>query len=551
MGLSVSGLGSGIDWKSMVSQLSQVETQQFVNPLKTQKTGYQDKLTAWQTLGSKLSALQTAIAGLKDSGDFDVFKTSLASDNTAVSASSIFSATAGTGASQGSYDMRVTALAKGDKLRSNTFADTTSAAGVAGTMAINGQNVDLTADMTLTDVRNAINEKTGSTNVTASIVKYAENDYRLYLGSQKTGTVSGTDKGGTIDLTGSTANLTFSQQSGSYTDAQVTSSASGGSGAGVAGDLTINGMAFTLTADMGLNDIMSAINAQTGSTNVVAAIADMGTNDHRLYLTNKSGTGAVDLTGSTVSMGFSDRLQTAQDASIVIDGNTMTSRSNTVTDILPGVTLNLLSDKNSSTTVSLNVSRDNEAITKKVQAVVDAYNDIADFMNTQSSYDQTNKKAGGPLFGDGMLKTIKNNLQNTFLTQFTMGDGSTKSALSSLGVTFDTSGKLSFDSSKLDTAVSTDTSDTFSLLNQFGQAMDTALDSFTDSISGTVALREKSIQSIMDRLGTKITSTQDRIDRKMEALASVYQKMDSAVGTMQSQLSYLSSALGSMWSSSK
>jgi len=110
MGISLSGLGSGFDWQSVVDQLRQVENQKITS-LNTQKTQYDSKLSAWKSLSTKLDAFKTAAQELKDQDDFDLFKTTLTSSSS-VSVDSLLSVTAGSGAAKGRYDIVVSKMAR-------------------------------------------------------------------------------------------------------------------------------------------------------------------------------------------------------------------------------------------------------------------------------------------------------------------------------------------------------------------------------------------------------------------------------------------------------
>ena len=201
MGLSISGLGSGFDWQSTVDQLRQVENNQRINPLNTQKTAYQDKLSAWQTLTTKLSALQTAASELKDSSGFGLYSSTLSSSSSLVTADSLLSVTAGSGAAKGRYDIIVSQLAQAEQLESKPYTSNTADAGETGNLTINGSATPVSLDgKSLTEIRdaiNALNTGTSATGVTASILKVSTSEYRLLLSSDKAG-----ETAGAITLTG-------------------------------------------------------------------------------------------------------------------------------------------------------------------------------------------------------------------------------------------------------------------------------------------------------------------------------------------------------------
>ena len=96
-------------------------------------------------------------------------------------------------------------------------------------------------------------------------------------------------------------------------------------------------------------------------------------------------------------------LQAPQDAEIVMDGLTVYRSSNTVTDLAPGVSL-FLHKADPATPVTLQVSEDREAVQESVQALVDSYNDVINFIHSRNEYDTEDNEAD-PLFA-GRHRTV-------------------------------------------------------------------------------------------------------------------------------------------------
>jgi flagellar hook-associated protein 2 len=187
----VSGLSSGFDWRSMIDQLMEVEHRR-VDLVEDQKKEYEDKLSEWQSFNTKLLSLKTAAEGLKDAKDFYVYTSNMASDNSAVDASDLLSVSTSSSASKGSYSITVSSLATAQKLSSRSYSSYTDALGAsyAGDILINGVAVTTSQTDSLSDIRDRINNAnsgTTPTGVSASIVNYGTNDYRLMLTSDATG----------------------------------------------------------------------------------------------------------------------------------------------------------------------------------------------------------------------------------------------------------------------------------------------------------------------------------------------------------------------------
>jgi flagellar hook-associated protein 2 len=250
----ISGLSSGIDWKTMVDQLISVDHQRvdlITNKQKTEQT----KLTEWQNVSTKLLALKTAVGNLKDPDAFNVYKAGMSTDNAAVPAAGLLAVTSSTTASAGSYTIKVNNLATAQKISSKTFTTMTSALGITGGLTINGATITIDGADTLLNVRDKINNaNAGSTptGVTAGIVSYGAGDNRLILTSDTTGV------GGIIDLSGAPlAAFEFDHPVNELT-------------AGADASLTVNGVPVTRTkniiADLIPGVTLNLLNSDSSAT---------------------------------------------------------------------------------------------------------------------------------------------------------------------------------------------------------------------------------------------------------------------------------------------
>ncbi|KPA09825.1 Flagellar hook-associated protein 2, partial [Candidatus Magnetomorum sp. HK-1] len=140
------------------------------------------------------------------------------------------------------------------------------------------------------------------------------------------------------------------------------------------------------------------------------------------------------------------RSQYGQDSTVVIDGTTVKRSSNTIDDMLTGLTLNIKktsynTDTSSYDTLSLNVAKDSTKMIEKFEAVTEAYNDLIDFFEeyqgVQLAEDESSKTLEesmgelmtilsgdkveddddspikyGPLMGDSTTSLVKSKLFN-------------------------------------------------------------------------------------------------------------------------------------------
>jgi flagellar hook-associated protein 2 len=188
--VSFSGLSSGVDWRSMIDQLIQVDHKR-VDLVSTRKSEQQSRLKAWQDFNTKLLALKEAADGLRAAKAFNLYRTSLNSSS-ATDAEDLLSVSAGKDAVPGSYAVEVLQTAQAQKLSSRGFASQSEVLGdsYAGSVLVNGRLVTVEADDTLADVRdkiNNLNSGANATKVVANIVSYSSRDYRLILTGETEG----------------------------------------------------------------------------------------------------------------------------------------------------------------------------------------------------------------------------------------------------------------------------------------------------------------------------------------------------------------------------
>ena len=187
----ISGLSSGFDWRTMIDSLMAIERQP-IDLMETKKTNYEKKLSEWQSLNTQLLTLKTTAQGLQEPEDFFVYTSRMSSNSSTVEASDLLSASASSSASAGTYSIDISNIAVAQKLSSASFSSFSDALGsvYAGDILINGTAVTITGTDDLTDIRDKINNANAGSNptgVTASIITYGTNDYRLTLTSESTG----------------------------------------------------------------------------------------------------------------------------------------------------------------------------------------------------------------------------------------------------------------------------------------------------------------------------------------------------------------------------
>jgi flagellar hook-associated protein 2 len=248
------------------------------------------------------------------------------------------------------------------------------------------------------------------------------------------------------------------------------------------GTLTIqvgSGMAATVTIDASnntLEGLRTAINA--AGVGVTATIVNDGSASPYKLVLSANATGAsntIQITNNLAAGELHDavaslaEVRAGKDAELTVNGVAVKSASNSVTTVIPGVTLNLL--KAGDTTLS--VSRNNATMQASVTAFVNAYNNVNSTIASLTSYNATTKQ-GGPLLGDSLAQNLQTQIRS-ILTRAVAGTGGTLTTLSQIGVSFQKDGSLAVDSTKLGNAITANYSGIAALFSVQGKSSNSLL----------------------------------------------------------------------------
>ncbi len=184
----ISGLISGLDWRSMIDQLRAIDHKR-VDLVANRKSEYESKLGEWRGVNTKLLALKTASTALSTESAFKVFSSTTTS-NTSTAASNLLTVSTSSTASPGTYNIEVNNIAQSEKISSKNYAASDTALSLSGDISISGNVVSIASTDTLANIKdkiNAVNTGTTPTRVTASIVKHSPTNYHLVLTSDDTG----------------------------------------------------------------------------------------------------------------------------------------------------------------------------------------------------------------------------------------------------------------------------------------------------------------------------------------------------------------------------
>lgn len=449
-GLSISGIGSGLDIQGIVTQLAQAESAPRLNLLNQREQSFEATLSGLSKLKSAASELSSSVFDLRN---LDTFRSrSVSSGN-----EDIVSATASPGTALGNYQIEVEQLASAQKQASVGFADSSATVG-SGQLTFSTDAGSFAVDVAGTDslaaIRDKVNNATGNDSVRASILNVDDG------------------AGGTE------ARLVFSS-------------------------------------------------VETGTSNAVTVTAtdDDGNN-----------TDAAGL--SRLASANLDELAAAQDARFTVDGLSVTSATNTVDDVVDGLTLNL-NQAQPGTKVEVSVDSDNSPVMEALNDFVEKYNALNSTYRDLTSYD-AEAEEGGVLQGEAIANGINRTLRSTLGDNF--GDGAIRN-LSELGIQIDSEGKMTFDESAAENALNSDSQAVRDFIadptDGLSRQVDAALKPYLE-FDGIFDNRTDSINRSLDRIDEQRDSIDRRMERYQESLTKQFTAMDQMVQSMQSSASYLS-----------
>ncbi|MAB33046.1 MULTISPECIES: flagellar filament capping protein FliD [Thalassospira] len=345
------------------------------------------EIAAFEDLQDLLEALEDAAEALTASAELDSLRDDvwvgksayLSSSDANTTASDVLGVLVDDEAAVGSYTIEIKQMATAHKLGGDTYADASSAAGLSGTLNLvagddyTATDIEISDDMSLDDIADAINDQSSATGVRASVLQVSDDEYMLVLSAIDTG-----------------QEITFDT----------------------------DGADTTLAASLGF-------------------VNDDG--------------------------GYANELVAADQAIFSVDGVEVTRSSNTVDDVIDGVTLYLYAEEEG-TEITLEIDEDASSVYDAIEAFVDAYNELRSFVITNQSYEAgQGADEDAVLFGDSLLSSVVSSVYDALSFK---EDSDTYATLSSIGITFDESNYLVIDTETLEDALVSnfdDIADLFSL----------------------------------------------------------------------------------------
>lgn len=330
-------------------------------------------------------------------------------------------------------------------------------------------------------------------------------------------------------------------------------------GGGTAVDVTIDSSNNTLA---GIRDAINDADA-----GVTASIINDGTTNRLVLASKTSGSaGAITVAVTDDGSGGTHALttlasaslvttQTADNANLTINGIAITRSSNTITDAIDGLTLNLAKGTLASPgTATVTVAQNTGTVTAAVNAFVKAYNDAIKQIKSATAYDAANKKAS-TLTGDSTVRSIQSRLGSLVQAEVT-GVAGGIARLSDIGITVQNDGTLAADSAKLAAAIADPDKDVAALFSQttsgnegIAVRFNTLLDGIVGA-SGLIASRTDGITASIKDLGKRAEALQTRLLSIEKRYRAQFTALDSLIASMNQTSQYLTQQLANLPSSS-
>jgi len=470
MGISITGLSSNLDTAQMVKDLMAIEKIPYTN-LTTKKTNLQSEQTIFRTINTKMKALESALANLKFTSDFNTYKTTSTNSNVATATVS------STGTLSGdSYSLKVTelaagAIAKADGISKDdrTWLDSLQ----SGTVKINGKEVAIDFSKyendkdALTALRDHLNKNAEKFGVKASLINTNSNEFSFILTSTETGS----------------------------------------------------------------------------SSNV------------SLTVTPPDDPDAVPIDLSTL---FTDVVD-GKNAIFELNGYNFEKETNSISDVIDGITFNLTGKSTEATTIS--IARDTDAIVSKVNAFVTAYNDLSSLIKSNLAKPD-NDDTTNPLQSDSTLKQLSNQLYSIFTSMVSTDSGN--AYMEQMGLSIDKgftpgtkmTGKITFDTGAFKSALESNPSKVVSLFtannadadpnaavksNGIITQLNDIMSNYTSTVSGMLNSKITGYDSEIKMVDKRLEAMDRSLEMKELRLKQQFSTMETLLSSLKNEQAWLTS----------
>lgn len=328
--------------------------------------------------------------------------------------------------------------------------------------------------------------------------------------------------------------------------------------------LTIGGIDTSVVID-GTNNTLSglkdAINNSGAKVNATIVNVGAATADYRLVVESEATGTANAVTISGTLAGGSDPfsaggevVQAAGDARLSVNGLTVTRASNTISDVLSGVTLTLLNEgdgdgliESTDPTAKVTIANDGGSIQTSIGKLITSFNAVNKIINDQFSLNPNSERQGAAA-GDASLRGVVTRLRR----EFSAAGGTSPSyrSLSDIGISFQKDGSLALDAAKLEKTLNDDATAVshlfIGLQNGLGKRVPDVVDDFVSAIDGTLTFRQIGIGQSIKRIDAKIIHEETRIASLELRLTKQFSALEKIVSQLKAQGDFLTQQISAL-----
>lgn len=328
------------------------------------------------------------------------------------------------------------------------------------------------------------------------------------------------------------------------TDSSATTYATRDAALGLSGTLTFtigsNNFTVNVTASDTLDTIRDGINQAADNVGITASVMTTtggGGDVYTLMLaSNNTGTANAFTVSGTLASSFNTVVNAAQDAHFTLDSNNVVRGTNNISDVMDGITFNLLGTGTSSLTISHDNTAQTTSVTNAIQGMVNSYNTIMDYI--------AQNVASGNILQDSSVNTIKNNLVNAFRSVFSNVGGLTgindlgislaasSSSTTSTGISYTNNDLLTLDTTKLNSLLMANPGEVKSFFTTattgFSAVINTSVQGITD-FGGTISTIEQWLNKDVSTVQQNIINEQNRLDDMRTFLVAKYSKLQTVL----------------------
>ncbi len=476
---SSTGFYSGLNISQIVSTIVQADSQPLTD-LQNKVSADNAQISAYGSLLSSLSSMNTLSQSMELPTIYGMAATS--------SDSSVLTGTASSTATPGTYGITVSKLAQSQSIYSAGFASESSTA----------------------------------------IASSGDTGFQLQAGNGNSATITYDSTNNVFDFGGQTYSNSL--------DGVVSAinAASQANSLGVSASVINNGSTYQLvisSSDTGAANRMKVMVEPSGAASYGDATGTSGINQLAFDPTYNSD-------GSVSSYGTNTNMQQSAagvDASLTLNGINVTRSSNTITDLVSGVTLNLL--QTSASPVNLTVANDNAGFTTQINSFISTYNTVMSGINKALG---TQSKPGS-LYGDNLTQGLRETLYNMTTTTFN------GTSLAGLGITHDDTGNLALNTTVWNAQLASNPNQVLGAINQMASSLQSTMNMYMNDL---IPNAESGLNSQISLFQQEEQQQQDELNIIQQSLTKEFQSMEQTLGTLNQANTSMSNMLSSSSSTS-